>query len=67
MALFDKEQVQPFKMTARCDRPPCMGRELINYGYVLLSDPPKYVHTCPACFSRYELDQAYPTIVYEAV
>ncbi len=64
-AVIVSRPVKPVSLTAECEEPRCNGQELAFYGDVLLSMPAKYVHTCPACFRRYELDREYPTIVYE--
>jgi DNA-directed RNA polymerase subunit RPC12/RpoP len=39
--------------------------EVESTGMVLTTDPLQYVHKCPKCGKKYNLNQGYPCIVYE--
>jgi Zn finger protein HypA/HybF involved in hydrogenase expression len=46
-----------------CDN--CDTAPMTAAGHVLMTDPPKYPHTCPNCGHKKNLDSRYPKIIYK--
>lgn len=58
-----KKELKTYKETAHCD----CGNELQWASSVTLVNNTTYEYKCDRCCKEYELDEAYPKIIYEEI
>lgn len=60
--MIKKKKVDVYRLELYCDE---CNVEMIQGGYMLMSDPPKYSYSCPKCKKQVILLDQYPKIEYK--
>ena len=61
----EKRECKTYRVHAKCSK--CSTGYMLPDGKILLSDPPKYPHTCNNCGHKEDLDNKYPAFAWENV